>query len=263
MQEPSITETAFDCPHCGAYTTQFWYDSYIKRVSEESKTPFRPRPDFEKWYTKELQKGEEIAPEAVIKKIRKLLTGAVFANKETTDLYAYQLNNVSVSSCYNCKKFALWVDDGLIYPAKKYGEHPNEDLPENVSAVVDEARSIIDLSPKGAAALLRLAIQLLVIDLGESGTNLNSDIGSLVQKGLDVKIQRALDIVRVIGNESVHPGVIDLNDDKDTALELFGLINLICDQMISQPKRIDNLYGKLPETKRAEIEKRDAKKDPK
>jgi len=23
---PSINEQAFDCPHCGAYTTQYWFD---------------------------------------------------------------------------------------------------------------------------------------------------------------------------------------------------------------------------------------------
>jgi len=34
-------------------------------------------------------------------------------------------------------------------------------------------------------------------------------------------ILQSLDIVRVIGNESVHPGVIDLKDDRHTALRLF------------------------------------------
>ncbi len=28
INPPSIQETAFDCPHCGAYTTQFWYNVY-------------------------------------------------------------------------------------------------------------------------------------------------------------------------------------------------------------------------------------------
>jgi hypothetical protein len=36
-----------------------------------------------------------------------------------------------------------------------------------------------------------------------------------------------LDSARVIGNEAVHPGTMDMRDDHDTAIKLFGLANLI------------------------------------
>jgi len=35
--------------------------------------------------------------------------------------------------------------------------------------------------------------------------NLDDDIASLVSKGLDPRVQKTLDVVRVIGNNSVHP----------------------------------------------------------
>jgi hypothetical protein len=38
-------------------------------------------------------------------------------------------------------------------------------------------------------------------------------------------VQQSLDIVRVIGNDAVHPGQIDLTDDIETATKLFVLIN--------------------------------------
>lgn len=63
--------------------------------------------------------------------------------------------------------------------------------------------------------------------------------------------------MRVIGNESVHPGEIDLRDNKDIAYKLFELINIIAQTMITQPKEIDNLYKKLPKSKIKAIEKRD------
>lgn len=128
--------------------------------------------------------------------------------------------------------------------------------PPDVRADYEEAWSIVALSPRGAAALLRLCIQKLCEHLGEKG-KLDDAIAALVKKGLDARVQKALDIVRVIGNESVHPGQMDLRDDPDTATELFRLINLIVEVMISQPKHIETMYSGLPESRRQAIEKRD------
>jgi hypothetical protein len=122
----------------------------------------------------------------------------------------------------------------------------------------NEARLVANASPRSAAALLRLALQKLCKQLGEPGKNINDDIASLVKKGLRSDIQKALDIVRVTGNESVHPGQISMRDNKEVATNLFSLINLIASVMISEPKKIDHLYKTLlPESKRDAIEKRD------
>ncbi|MBT7476936.1 MAG: DUF4145 domain-containing protein, partial [Nitrospina sp.] len=122
-------------------------------------------------------------------------------------------------------------------------------------------RAIVATSPKGAAALLRLAIQELCDSLLKtSGSNLNQAIGDLVKQGMPKKVQQALDLVRVIGNNAVHPGQIDFNDNNDIALKLFGLVNAIVNIMITQPKEIDDLYNVLPKIARESIEKRDVSK---
>ena len=108
--------------------------------------------------------------------------------------------------------------------------------------------------------MLRLVVQKLCKHLGEKGKKIDDDIASLVQKGLNPMVQQALDTVRVIGNEAVHPGSLDLYDDRDTASQLFRLVNLIAEQMISQPKHVNDMYNSLPPTKLAAIEARDAKK---
>ncbi len=82
----------------------------------------------------------------------------------------------------------------------------------------------------------------------------------MVKKGLSIKVQKALDIVRVIGNNAVHPGQIDLNDNPEIAQNLFGLINVIAEIMISQDKHIDNLYETLPDGAKEQIAKRDKQK---
>jgi hypothetical protein len=144
----------------------------------------------------------------------------------------------------------------MIYPTSGSAPLPNPDLPHGIKLDYEEARSIVSFSPRGAAALLRLAIQKLCKHLGEKGKDLNTDIANLVKKGLDPKIQKALDVVRVIGNEAVHPGQIDLKDDTKTVEKLFTLVNLIAEAMISQPKHVDNLYKSLPPDKKDQIKKR-------
>jgi hypothetical protein len=134
---------------------------------------------------------------------------------------------------------------------------PNPDLPEEIKADYEEARTIISRSPRGACALLRLCVQKLCGFLGESGKDVNADIAALVKKGLNPKIQKSLDIVRVIGNEAVHPGQIDLRDQPTTATQLCSLLNVIADAMITQPRAIESLYAGLPETKLQQIEQRD------
>ena len=146
----------------------------------------------------------------------------------------------------------------MVWPVVGAAPLPNPDTPEDIRRDYEEARTILDLSPRGAAALLRLAVQKLCAHLGEKGKNINEDIASLVAKGLDPRVQQALDVVRVVGNDAVHPGAMDLRDDRATAERLFGLVNLIVERMISYPKHVETLYRSLPETKRDEIKKRNA-----
>lgn len=150
--------------------------------------------------------------------------------------------------------------DNMIHPNKVIAPMPHEDMPSSIQVDFEEARQIAALSPRGAAGLLRLCIQNLMKHLGEPGKDINTDIGSLVAKGLPVKIQRAMDATRIMGNQAVHPGVIDWNDTPETALVLFRLINLIVDNQIAEPKRVDVIYAGLPPEKLKAIENRDKPK---
>ena len=147
----------------------------------------------------------------------------------------------------------------MIYPNRGNAPLANDDMPEDVNQDYEEAATIAALSPKAAVALLRLAIQKLCVHLGGKGENINVDIALLVKRGLPEKIQQSLDIVRVVGNNAVHPGQIDV-DDPQVVGNLFTLINVIVETMITMPSKISNLYSSLPKTALDSIQKRDEKK---
>lgn len=164
---------------------------------------------------------------------------------------------LTISICEHCGEYSLWLDEAMLYPVSSIAPIPVEDMPQEVKDDYIEAKSIVNMSPRAASALLRLGLQKLMVSLGEKGEDLNTDIGNLVKKGLPTTVQQALDCVRVIGNNAVHPGELDLKDDQQTASGLFGLVNMIVNVMITQPKEVSSLYEKIPKGAKAAIVKRD------
>jgi hypothetical protein len=170
-----------------------------------------------------------------------------------------QFADSKIAKCIRCQKVSLWVNDRMVYPSLVTAPQPYVDMPDDVKRDFEEARQVADKSPRSAAALLRLAVQRLMVHLGEPGQHLNKDIGSLVKKGLPPQIQQSCDIVRVLGNESVHPGDIDLTDSPEDTKRLFDLVNIIVQVMISQPKQIAESFGSLPQGALDQIQQRDNK----
>lgn len=177
-------------------------------------------------------------------------------------LEGYIINDktrISVTQCDRCEQHSLWYKETLIYPFGGAAPLPNPDMPDDVKQDYEEARSILSISPRGAAALLRLAVQKLCVHLGEPGDNINTDIASLVKKGLPVRLQQALDSVRVVGNNAVHPGQINLTDNAELATKLFTFLNIIVTNRITEDKMIGEFYtGTIPSNLQQVIARRDA-----
>lgn len=171
-----------------------------------------------------------------------------------------EVANVTFGHCQHCQGYSIWLSDVMVYPGTGSAPLPNPDMPEDIIKDYNEAREIVGRSPRGAAALLRLAVQKLCKHFGEPGENINDDIAALVKKGLPEYIQQALDSVRVVGNNAVHPGQIDLNDQPETAQQLFVFVNVIVTNRISEPKQVGQYFSSiLPQEVRDKIAKRDGK----
>ena len=215
---PDIDYEAFNCPHCEAYAYQKQHRCHINN-------PIRYK---------------DIAASSMKKQSN-----------------FYPIEGMRLCLCDHCNRYSIWINEEMVYPSLSIAPLPSDDMPDDVKEDFMEARKVIEISPRSAAALLRLSLQKLLQHLGENGKNIDHDIGELVKKGLKSKIQKALDSVRVIGNEAVHPGVLDLKDNKEIAIVLFKLLNMIIYEMITEPKEINELYNGLPQSKLDGIKDRD------
>jgi hypothetical protein len=135
----------------------------------------------------------------------------------------------------------------LIYPSISTAPMPHVDLPSECKDIYMEARTIESHSPRAAAALLRLVVEKLCQDLGgDPSKSIYQNIKTMSEKGLPPRVEESLQIVRIIGNESVHPGSINLQEKPETVTLLFQLINIIVQRMITDNETIDKALEGLP-----------------
>jgi hypothetical protein len=253
---PSTRETAFNCPHCGAFSAQTWWKLSAQQLNAKDPLP-RIVTDHDNHGWDHVE--DEEARERILEFVKRaLLKKPIFAGG--SDEWGRPLANLNLSRCFNCKELSVWVYDTQLFPRQVGGPPANPDTPDHIRADYDEASMILDASPRGAAALLRLCIQKLCKHLGQPGKDINADIGAMVASGVGSHIQKALDAVRVIGNNAVHPGTIDLKDDRPTAETLFRLFNLIVEKTVSEQKLVDAVYATLPPGALKAIEARDKPK---
>ena len=162
---------------------------------------------------------------------------------------------IYTSWCLHCREASLWESEKIVYPPTGIFPPPHEDLPEDIKEIYNEAGSIANISPRAACALFRVAIEMLLNHIGKEG-NINNNIKKLVQEGLHPKFQKILDILRVTGNNAVHPGTINF-DDTTSIVSFYEWINMVTDILITQPAEIERIYDNLPEKDKEAIEKRD------
>jgi hypothetical protein len=210
---PTLVAQSFSCPHCGALAHQNWFKLLLSRFNRDEGPTVLSAPAVGRIREEDEDEIEQTSRLQFLERLRR--------NEVTFRVYRYSVSSQSefvnawVSHCYSCEGFAFWIKDRIVFPPMKAEIKPHEDIPATIRDDFQEAASIVELSPRSAAALLRLCIQKLMVELKQKGENLNDDIGALVAAGLETGVQKALDVVRVVGNNAVHPGQIDLKDDRD------------------------------------------------
>lgn len=249
--EPAIT-----CPHCKSYSGQKCVAIYPHAIGADMDHHFPSLDIFDRD-----EAAKEYAQAIYGRSLNDLEQDSNF------NIFKFKVYNayILVSQCNTCKKNSIWYKseyfEELLFPkSSSLNLVPNDDLSSEAKKDFNEAISVLDISPRSSAALARLTLERMLKDQNVKGENINQKIQSLVDGGLSDTIQQSLDIVRVVGNNAVHPGEMDITDDKYTATTILTLINVIAETLITIPKQVKSVYMTLPESSRKAIEKRSTKK---
>lgn len=236
---PSFRLPSFTCPHCHTLSAQNW-----GRLGLDDAGELRPDPALYYWAIAKCQACGRVALWDGTGK--EMVEGSLVPGGGGSERV---IGKVMVPK-------QVWR---MVYPADSpVGPEPNPDMPDDIHKLYVEAQEIAIRSPRSAAALLRLCVQMLCKHLGQPGKNINAEIGALVQEQkLRPHISKAMDTVRIVGNEGLHPGELVLDDEPQLVEALFVFVNLITDEAITQPRMVEAMFDKMPESKRAAIEDRD------
>lgn len=227
--EPTYHSSSFTCPNCGAYAHQTW----AKGVGYDE------------------EGGASV-----------------------------QWTSIDRSECYSCKQEAIWhaqirystTGPGyasrswrewqILWPRARAGVPAHDRMPENLRPLYDEARAVADLSPRAAAALLRLLTETLLRSVAGAPNGKPFElIGQLVRdKKLDEEARMLADYLRITGNNAVHPGQIDDDEDAHKRVSMmFPFINSLVQRLIADPEELHELYEQLPAEARAAADRRDGR----
>lgn len=122
----------------------------------------------------------------------------------------------------------------------------NPDLSEGVASLYSEAASIANKSPRGAMALLRLALEkMLRTDFHLNFKKIYGGILQLYSDGIPEEMDIALHYLRIAGNAADHEEagkiVIDGSEGINTVRTMMEVLNDIADDQISRKKRLKGL----------------------
>ncbi|AWB88752.1 DUF4145 domain-containing protein [Salinibacterium hongtaonis] len=172
--------------------------------------------------------------------------------------------------CPSCERMAVWRDSELIFPRTTVGvPAPHPDMPDAARQLYREAAAVLAGSRRAAAALARAALESLLkeVDLEPSQRrDLNTRVGELRGR-INDGLWKVLTALRVVGNDALHSDDDDLitvylsDEDGELAETFFGAINELVEELITRPKRSDELYALIPETKREAAERAGKKRD--
>ncbi|MDQ0894440.1 DUF4145 domain-containing protein [Agromyces ramosus] len=231
IEIPRAGRSILTCPRCGVPAQQVWATLWQNRADNVGWVQLHDEPESERSWNG-------------------LLIGGVVWQS---------------AHCQACDRRSIWRGDSIAYPITSGGPAPHRMMPADVRELYDEASEVFGLSRKAGAALIRAALEKLIRQLDDGGTEkdrLHDRIARLKGR-VSAPLGQLLDVVRYLGNESLH-GVgedelvyLYLHDDTSGVGEmLFDAVNDLVDELIARPAAIDGAWKRLPEGVRDSIDRK-------
>ena len=163
----------------------------------------------------------------------------MYAEENTDDFF--HLGKYMLCTCLYCNQKSIWYKKNMVLPPIGEVPPPNHDLRDDIKEDYNEARNILVYSPRAACAILRLAIDKLMTQVGFDKYQVTKNKKDSGENNLNNKLGRTLERLSMKGKTQIEAGKIDSTDDKAVAMGLFELINLITELKISQSNKINQL----------------------
>lgn len=164
------------------------------------------------------------------------------------------LENFVISKCTHCKQIIIWNQESMLFPRKMIVQDPSDNVPEKIKDIYIEAGKVLMDSPRASGALIRLALELLLQHVNKNNLGLNENVKELIKSNIPEDLIKAMTILRVNGNDIMHTGEIKILEKEEEVAYLFDLFNMIVEEMITRPKKLNESYKRIPESIRKEIE---------
>lgn len=224
-KNPVFRERTFTCPHCGIHAEQKWRDA-LWQDSNNGR-------DVVSAFSQEINKEGVDAHQAINNIVSSFRT------------FSWEMH---AAYCQACDKPSFWLqgvdesssDHIMINPTRAGVEPLPEGASETIQKLYDEADAIATISPRAAAALLRITIEVLCKEiLDEQGKykddmNLQKMLTELKKSGkFNDEAMKAMDNLRQIGNKVLHEGKIELKENINPS-SLFYLVRFVVNEFITR-----------------------------
>lgn len=243
---PSRVLIKFNCPHCGTFASHEWQELGYRRVYEYDETEF---------VLSEQNVFMESLPRAWDFGGGQAQSEGAITHNVFEDQWVAK-STWAQSECNGCSEIATWRMDAIVFPTSSPAPFPHDDMPEPVVALYNEARSVVTLSRRAAAALARATMERLLRELSPDapkGARLD-DLILHVEDKVSSGLAALLTFIRHVGNQALHvTGVPDdavvlvLESDSSEPVEaIFEAINQLVDELITKPARNHRLAAFVP-----------------